>query len=125
MNATRLTVSRILELGVGVTWREAGAVVYEALRLARGRQGAGSAHLAIDNVVRIHQSGYRCIRGLDSGANCLNAGYLGTWRRHFDVSFRGTREHGVLECGHRRREGAFDVVDRLTRGERQGECQSR
>lgn len=50
MNATRLTVSRILDLGVRVTWREAGAIAYEVFRLASERDAAGATSLAIDNI---------------------------------------------------------------------------
>jgi hypothetical protein len=51
MNATRLTVSRILQLGIRVTWREAGAIAYETLRLSREREASGAAEFAIDTVV--------------------------------------------------------------------------
>ena len=41
MDATRISVARLVELGVGVSWREAGAVAFEAIAFARKAGGTG------------------------------------------------------------------------------------
>jgi hypothetical protein len=43
MDVTRLSLARVLELGIPITWREAGAVLVEAVDRARQLGGTGTA----------------------------------------------------------------------------------
>lgn len=51
MVSTRITLARVLELGVCVTWREATAVVHEAMAATRATGGAGPARVTAESCV--------------------------------------------------------------------------
>jgi hypothetical protein len=47
--STRITLARVLELGVRVTWREAAAIVYEAIAATRGGERTGPARVTAES----------------------------------------------------------------------------
>jgi hypothetical protein len=51
MESTRITVARALELGVRLSWREATAIVQEAIARAAPTEGVGPARVTIDDCV--------------------------------------------------------------------------
>jgi hypothetical protein len=47
--STRITLARVLELGVRVTWREAAAIVHEAIAASRGADRTGPARVTAES----------------------------------------------------------------------------
>ena len=49
--STRITLARVLDLGVRVSWREASAIVHEAIARAATTEGAGPARVTAESCV--------------------------------------------------------------------------
>ena len=49
MDVTRMSIARVLELGVPISWREAAAVVFEGISTAHDREGRATSRIAPDS----------------------------------------------------------------------------
>ena len=49
MDVTRMSIARVLELGVPISWREAAAVVYEGVSTGHDREGRATSRVAPDS----------------------------------------------------------------------------
>ena len=49
MDVTRMSIARVLELGVPISWREAAAVVFEGVSTAHDREGRATSRVAPDS----------------------------------------------------------------------------